>query len=82
MTDLPDPKGKPEMLESLLAYQFDRQIKPKEKERVLKKHKFPDLARRLASLAASQAQDGLDWLRNFLTVAEFLARETRTEGEL
>ncbi|OGT88812.1 MAG: type III-B CRISPR-associated protein Cas10/Cmr2 [Gammaproteobacteria bacterium RIFOXYA12_FULL_61_12] len=77
MTDLPDPKGKPEILASLLGYQFDRQIKPKEKERVREEHKVSDLARRLASLAAAQPKDSLKWLENFLTVAEFLARETR-----
>jgi len=71
MTDLPDPKDKPEMLEALLAYQFARQSGDQAKLLV------PGLAKRLAALAASQAKDGLKWLENFLTVAEFLARETR-----
>lgn len=73
LTDLPDPKGKPQMLESLLAYQFDRQAKKAARER----HDVPCLAQRLAKLTADQPTNGLKWLENFLTVAEFLARETR-----
>lgn len=71
MTDLPDPKGAPAMLQSLLAYQLARQTGGAAKALV------PELARRLAALAAAQPKDGLGWLENFLTVAEFLARETR-----
>lgn len=74
LADLPDPKGRPQMLESLLAYQFDRQAKKAARER----HDVPDLAQRLAALTAFQPKDGLKWLENFLTVAEFLARETRS----
>jgi len=70
LTDLPDPKGKPEMLASLLAYQLARQADGDAKAQA------PKLAERLAKLAAAQANDGLKWLQNFLTVAEFLARET------
>lgn len=72
LTDLPDPKGKPEMLNSLLAYQLARQSGG------MAKAQAPELAKRLAALAAAQEKDGLGWLENFLTVAEFLARETRT----
>jgi CRISPR-associated protein Cmr2 len=68
------------MLASLLGYQFDRQIKPKERERVCKEHEVPELAARLAALAAARPKGGLEWLENFLTVAEFLARETRSGG--
>jgi len=75
MTDLPDPKGNPEMLESLLAYQLARQSNGQAQRQA------PGLAQRLAKLAADQPKDGLKWLENFLTVAEFLARETRTGGE-
>jgi CRISPR-associated protein Cmr2 len=75
LTDLPDPKGEPEMLASLLAYQLARQSSGHSKAQA------PRLAERLAKLAAAQAQNGLSWLQNFLTVAEFLARETRTGGE-
>lgn len=71
MTDLPDPKDAPAMLESLLAYQLARQTGGEAKALV------PELARRLAALAAKQSKNGLGWLENFLTVAEFLARETR-----
>jgi CRISPR-associated protein Cmr2 len=75
LTDLPDPKGKREILESLLAYQLARQSTGQTKAQA------PKLAERLAQLAAAQAKDGLKWLENFLTVAEFLARETRIGGE-
>lgn len=78
LTDLPDPKGAPDMLASLMAYQFDRQIEPKKKRQVLEQHDVPRLAKRLAELTTSQEEDALTWLRNFLSVAEFLARETRT----
>jgi len=57
------------MLASLLAYQLARQSGGQKQEATA-------LAERLAKLAAAQAKDGLKWLENFLTVAEFLARET------
>lgn len=72
LRDLPNPKNKPEMLESLLAYQLSRQSKAHVKAN--------DLAKRLAFLTAAQSTDGLKWLENFMTVAEFLARETRAGG--
>ncbi len=75
LKDLPDPKGHPAMLESLLAYQLARQSDG------IAKMQAPTLAARLAALAAQQTKDGLDWLQNFLTVAEFLARETRSGGD-
>jgi CRISPR-associated protein Cmr2 len=75
LTDLPDPKGKPEMLESLLAFQLARQSAGEPKAQA------PGLAKRLATLAATQQKDSLKWLEHFLTVAEFLARETRS-GEI
>lgn len=71
LTDLPDPKGRPDMLTALLAYQLARQAGEQGKGQA------PRLAERLAALAATQPSDGLDWLQNFLTVAEFLAREGR-----
>lgn len=71
LTDLPDPREQPEMLAALLGYQLERQAQGAAKTQA------PELARRLAALAAAQPPDGLDWLRNFLSVAEFLARETR-----
>ncbi|PKM06548.1 MAG: type III-B CRISPR-associated protein Cas10/Cmr2, partial [Gammaproteobacteria bacterium HGW-Gammaproteobacteria-7] len=75
LTDLPDPKGAPQMLESLLAYQLARQSKDACKAQA------PGLAERLAALAAAQPKDGRQWLANFLGVAEFLARETRSVAE-
>jgi CRISPR-associated protein Cmr2 len=71
LTDLPDPKTQPQMLAALLGYQLARQAQDAIKAQA------PDLARRLAALASRQPKNGLDWLRNFLSVAEFLARETR-----
>lgn len=74
LKDLPNPKDSPEMLCSLLAYQLTRQSEGAPKDQA------SQLAGRLATLAAQQDQKGLSWLENFLTVAEFLARETRTGG--
>jgi CRISPR-associated protein Cmr2 len=76
------PPQHPQMLASLLAYQFDRQTDKTAKER----HDVPGLARRLAALAfddkahpaTGRSQDHLNWLANFMGVAEFLARETRS----
>jgi len=60
------------MVQTLLAYQLDRQAKGDAKAQT------PDLARRLATLAMRWPQDmRIEKLRNFLSVAEFLARETR-----
>jgi len=75
LTDLPDPKGQPAMLESLLAYQLARQAKGDAKAPAA------GLARRLAALAAAQPKDGRKWLENFLGVAEFLAREPRSVAD-
>ncbi len=75
LADLPDPKRRPDMLESLLAYQLARQTEGATKDQA------PGLAKRLAALAADQPKDGLGWLENFLSVAEFLARETRVGGK-
>lgn len=69
LKDLPDPRTQPAMLEALLAYQLKRQSGDEAGSR--------SFAKRLAALTAFQPKDGLKWLENFLTVAEFLARETR-----
>lgn len=71
--DLPNPKDAPDMLQSLLAYQLDRQSGGHAQA--------GSLAKRLTDLAKQQSKDGLKWLENFLTVAEFLARETRASGD-
>ena len=73
------PRDQPDMLAALLAYQLDRQAD--EPARVA--HTVPLLARRLAALAFDPAQrpavdDPLKWLANFMSAAEFLARETRS----
>ncbi|WP_090142454.1 type III-B CRISPR-associated protein Cas10/Cmr2 [Limnohabitans sp. DM1] len=78
MRDLPEPtdSATTEMLASLLAYQLDRQAKGSANAQA------PELAQRLAQLCAAQVRrqerKGLNWLANFMGVAEFLARETRT----
>lgn len=76
LKDLPSPRGAPEMLESMLAYQLNRQAHGSARDQA------PSLAKKLAALAAQQERDGLKWLENFLTVAEFLARETRAGGDV
>ena len=73
LKDLPQPKDAPDILRSLLAYQLDRQSRGHEKA--------ASLATRLTELAQQQENNGLEWLENFLTVAEFLARETRSGGD-
>jgi CRISPR-associated protein Cmr2 len=74
MRDLPQPTNgaSQEMLSSLLAYQLDRQSQGVANKDV------PNLAKRLAKLCAEQKRNGLEWLANFMGVAEFLARETRS----
>lgn len=72
LTDLPEPTGDAAMLESLLAYQLARQA-----DNGAKVH-APVLARQLAALTVAQPKERLSWLENFLTVAEFLAREARS----
>ena len=68
-----------DMLGSLLDYQFQRQAgAPTDKAFWRKK----SLASRLAQLARKARKEGynwLDYLENFLSVAEFLAREVRSE---
>jgi CRISPR-associated protein Cmr2 len=76
LTDVPDPKGKSEILESLLAYQLAQQSEGQTKAQARK------LAERLSALAAKQDKDGLGCLQNFMSVAEFLARETRAGDDV
>lgn len=64
-----------EMLASLLAYQFKRQITDDAK---WKEHKGPELCNRIAELAREKNEkERLDWLSRFMGIAEFLAREAR-----
>lgn len=70
LKDLPEPEGQGAMLGSLLNYQLARQAQGKKDE-------ARALAARLSPLAVKH---GLKWLANFLSVAEFLARETHGGG--
>lgn len=61
------------MAHSLLAYQLNRQAQGAAKQQV------PELAAKLVKLALNWPQEKrIEKLRNFLSVAEFLAREART----
>lgn len=72
---LPTPEGDGAMLQSLLAYQFDRQAQGAAKGQAA------PLAQRLTELTLAQpAKVRITWLRNFISVAEFLAREVRTSA--
>ncbi|GHU27406.1 hypothetical protein AGMMS50256_07180 [Betaproteobacteria bacterium] len=70
LKDLPEPENSPDLLESMLAYQLNRQSGGK--GQMLNAE---GLAHRLVELAKKQSKA---WLENFLTVGEFLARETRS----
>lgn len=74
--DLPEPTGDGAMLASLLAYQMARQAKGQEQKTIAQR-----FALRLTALALQQTEDRLKWLANFMSVAEFLARETRSKPE-
>jgi CRISPR-associated protein Cmr2 len=74
LADLSDPGKNPEMLAALLAYQFKRQSEGEALTMV------PGLARGLAEEASKQ-RNARVWLMNFLSVGEFLARETRAPAE-
>ena len=76
LRDLPEPDGEGGMAAHLLAYQLRRQAGRK----VNRDHyDLPGLARGIVQAALGQAPFGerLGWIENFLSVAEFLARETR-----
>ncbi len=78
LRDLPPPEGGGAMAAELLAYQMDRQCSRKATR---DHYDLPGLARCLVTQAIAHNQDKpekrLEWLENFLSVAEFLARETR-----
>lgn len=65
------PEGMPDMVKALLAYQFERQST---KKSTCQHHDIVSLTTALAALYA----DDLKSLFNFLSVAEFLARATRS----
>lgn len=70
--DLPRQVG-PQALGAMLSFQFHRQCETGKAPPDL-----PDLCRELADLTLQHAQ-GLRWLADFLGVAEFLARGTRSD---
>ncbi|WP_420177184.1 type III-B CRISPR-associated protein Cas10/Cmr2 [Kerstersia gyiorum] len=78
--ELPQPINK-EMLQTLLAFQFRRQSQKSAQQT----HELDRLAHRLAEQALQQERppetnsQAITWLRNFISVAEFLAREVRHE---
>jgi CRISPR-associated protein Cmr2 len=73
LKDLPEPADGGEMLKSLLCYQLTRQADTDAQRR----HPIPELAERLTVLAIAKPRDRLQALQRFLSVAEFLARESR-----
>ncbi len=81
LRDLPPPEGDGVMLAELLAYQLARQA---DSRMTVTEHEVAEMAKQLAALAGGRQQkknDGLDWLENLLSVAEFLARETRVTSD-
>jgi CRISPR-associated protein Cmr2 len=72
LKDLPEPQEAPDLLESMLAFQLNRQAGGQSQTL-----NTEGLARRLVALAEKRSKV---WLENFLTVGEFLARETRNES--
>ncbi|MFT4256089.1 MAG: type III-B CRISPR-associated protein Cas10/Cmr2 [Pseudoxanthomonas sp.] len=73
--ELPQPEGDGTMLKTLLAYQLDRQAQGSAKVQA------EPLAQRLTALTLEQPiTQRIYWLRNFIGVAEFLAREVRTRA--
>ncbi len=73
--ELPQPLNA-DMLQSLLAYQFARQAQGDAK------HQASELTKRLTMFALLEPTGKqIEWLRNFISVAEFLAREVRSTGE-
>jgi len=77
LRDLPPPEGDGTMVCELLAYQMGRQCRHKT---VRDRYDLPGLAQKLVAEAIRHTEPDkrLGWLENFLHVAEFLARETRT----
>jgi len=78
LRDLPEPDHDGEMVARMLAYQLARQAGKKSAG----SYDLPVLARALVRQAMAHAPRGaLAWLENFLSVAEFLARESRIPSE-
>jgi CRISPR-associated protein Cmr2 len=75
LQDLPEPAGDFSMLESLLQYQFARQARTKPA-----KQRARELSSELVRLAEEWDKNPLGRLRDFLSAADFLAREVRSGG--
>lgn len=72
---LPIPEGDGDLLQALLGWQLDRQARGHARAQAA------PLARRLVTLTLKQpADERIQWIRNFISVAEFLAREVRSNG--
>ena len=72
--ELPKPTGDAAMLQALLARQLAQQAQGVQN---------PGLAQRLVALTLKEDEDKrITWLRNFIAVAEFLAREIRFADDL
>ena len=73
LKDLPEPEDNRELLQNMLAYQLDRQSGGQGKAL-----DAAGLAERLTLLTLQRPRDAQrEWLENFLTVGEFLARAIR-----
>jgi len=72
LRDLPEPAGEGAMLAHLLGYQFRRQTD----KATANAHHVEGLAAEIVGLSLKQPNP-LEWTGNFLSVAEFLAREAR-----
>ena len=76
LRDLPEPEADGSMIAPMLAYQLSRQTG---KDSTKSRYDLPMLAANFVKQAILHAPGGkrIVWLVNFLSVAEFLARETR-----
>jgi CRISPR-associated protein Cmr2 len=77
MRDLPEPEDDGTMVAPMLSWQLVRQTG---KRTTCEHYDLPGLAAALVAQAIGHAPSGsrLLWLENFLSIAEFLARETRS----
>ncbi len=74
LVDLPEPTDCPDLLQNLLSWQLAQQAQNRSA-----KQQAPQLAQRLVALTMEQpTTKPKDWLANFLTVAEFFARDIRS----
>ena len=85
---LPSIESNTDLLTGLLSQQFKRQVEESVSDSLPVALKPDALALRLTQVSlqstveAKQQTSAISWLRNFLSVAEFLARETRTGAEI